>query len=92
MEEEINNLCGMILLTAIELAEITSGVEYYFQNCERNDKEITVYCALDIVDCVENDALWVHVYEYGIGKKIKPRDCLVRKYEQLTDGSRSGEL
>lgn len=87
--EEINNLCGMILLIAIELAEIASGIEYYFQNYEENNKEITLYCALDIVDRVENDALWIKVYEYGIRKKIKPRDSLVRKYKQLTDGSKS---
>lgn len=89
LEEEINNLCEIILLTAIELAEIASGIEYYFQNCERNDKEITLYCALDIVEWAENDALWIQVYEYGIGKKIKPRDSLVRKYKELTSGSKS---
>lgn len=89
LEEEINNLCGIILLIAIELVEIASGIEYYFQNCERNDKEITLYCALDIVEWAENNALWIQVYEYGIRKKIKPRDSLVRKYKELTSGGKS---
>ena len=83
LEEEINNLCDVILMTAIELAEPSSGIEYYFQNYERSDKEITLYCALKIADWVEDDELWIKIYEYGIGKKIKPREWLVGKYESL---------
>lgn len=84
LQETVNELCGMILMIAIELAETASGIEYYFQNCERVDKEITLYCALKIVDWVENDAIWIKVYEYGIGKKIVPREYLTKKYKQLT--------
>lgn len=83
LEDEINNLCDVILMTAIELAEPASGIEYYFQNCERSDKEITLYCALKIADWVEDEELWIKIYEYGIGKKIKPREWLVGKYESL---------
>lgn len=83
LEEEINNLCDVILMTAIELAEPSSGIEYYFQNYERFDKEITLYCALKIADWVEDEELWIKIYEYGIGKKIKPREWLVGKYESL---------
>lgn len=42
----------------------------------------------DIVEWVENDALWIQVYEYGIRKKIKPRDSLVRKYKEFTSGGK----
>ncbi len=83
LEEEINNLCDVILMTAIELAKPSSGIEYYFQNYERSDKEITLYCALKIADWVEDEELWIKIYEYGIGKKIKPREWLVGKYESL---------
>lgn len=83
LEEEINNLCDVILMTTIELAEPSSGIEYYFQNYERSDKEITLYCALKIADWVEDEELWIKIYEYGIGKKIKPREWLVGKYESL---------
>lgn len=83
LEEEINNLCDVILMTAIELAEPSSGIEYYFQNYERSDKEITLYCALKIADWVEDEEIWIKIYEYGIGKKIKPREWLVGKYESL---------
>ena len=83
LEEEINNLCDVILMTAIELAEPSSGIEYYFQNYERSDKEITLYCALKIADWVEDEELWIKIYEYGIGKRIKPREWLVGKYESL---------
>ncbi|MDE7187378.1 MAG: hypothetical protein K2O13_07715 [Lachnospiraceae bacterium] len=83
LEEEINNLCDVMLMTAIELAEPASGIEYYFQNYERSDKEITLYCALKIADWVDDEELWIKIYEYGIGKKIKPREWLVGKYESL---------
>lgn len=83
LEEEVNNLCEMILMTAIELAEPASGVEYYFRNCEETDREIILHRALDIVDWEENDELWMQVYEYGVSKKIKPRDPLVKKYNEL---------
>lgn len=88
--ETINELCGVILMIAVELAETASGIEYYFQNCERRDKEITLYCALEIVDWIEDDALWIKVYEYGLSKKIQPRDCLTRKYERLTGHKMTG--
>lgn len=83
LEEEVNNLCEMILMIAIELAEPASGVEYYFRNCEETDREITLHRALDIVDWEENDELWMQVYEYGVSKKIKPRDSLIKKYNEL---------
>lgn len=84
LEEEINNLCELILMTAIDLAEPASGIEYYFQNCERSDREITLYCALRIADWLEDEKLWIKIYEYGVSKKIKPRERLVNKYESLT--------
>ncbi len=83
--ETINELCGFILMAAIKLAEPESAIEYYFEHCVRSDREITLYCALDIVDWMEDDALWITVYEYGIGKKIKPRDSLTQKYQQLLE-------
>lgn len=83
LEETINNLCDMVFMTAIELAEVPSGIEYYFQNYEKSDKEIILYCALKIADWEENNELWMQVYEYGIEKKIKPRDYLVDKYNKL---------
>lgn len=83
LSEEINNLCGMILMIAIELAEWRSGIIYYFQNCENSDKEITLYCALEIAEWEENDELWLQIYEYGIGQKIAPRDSLTKKYNEF---------
>jgi len=85
LSEMINELCGIILMIAIELAEPASGIEYYFKNCVRSDKEITLYCALDIVDWMEDDSLWIQVYEYGIGKMITPRSRLMQKYQQLME-------
>lgn len=43
-----------------------------------------------IVDWMEDDALWIKVYEYGLSKKIQPRDYLTRKYKLLTEHKMTG--
>lgn len=48
-----------------------------------------MYCALYIVDWIEDDVLWIKVYEYGIWKKIVPRDYIKEKYKQLTEYKKS---
>lgn len=81
--DSVNELCGMILLISIELAEADAGIEYYFTHARNHDKEVTLYCILDLIHIMEDDDLWIRVYEYGIRKKIKPRDYLKDKYEKL---------
>lgn len=83
MEDAINQLCNIILLLSVELAETDSGIKYYFANYVEISKEITLYCALDIVECVGNDDLWLKVYQYGLSQKIKPRKGLVEQYQKL---------
>lgn len=83
LESEIDELCSMILLTAIKLAEPEQGIDYYFKHSTRTDKEITLYRALDLISRIDDNDLWMKVYEYGIQKKIKPRDDLIRTYEKL---------
>lgn len=82
LREAINELCGMVLLIAIELAEPEEGIEYYFMYSGEKNKEIVLYRALNIVNWMEKDDLWLKVYEYGIKKKIKPRDYLQVEYER----------
>lgn len=85
LREAINNLCDMILLIAIQLSEPEPAVDYYFKNSMRVNKEITLYCALDLIEIMDDKTLWIKVYEYGIRKKIKPRDSLQRTYHKLKD-------
>ncbi|MCI7304141.1 hypothetical protein NIA71_15615 [Ihubacter massiliensis] len=82
LEDSVNELCAMVLLIAIALAEPEDGIKYYFKNCREQDKEITLYRALDLVDCMGEDKLWLSVYEYGLKKKIKPREYLAREYQE----------
>ena len=83
LEDEINEFCKMILMTSIALSEPEPGLKYFFHHTNYQTKEITLYCALDLVSQMEADDLWITVYEnYGIKKKIKPRDFLVKKYEE----------
>lgn len=81
--ETANNLCGMVLMIGIVLAEPEDGVEYFFNCCKEPTPEIVLYKALDYVDYVGDDKLWMWVYEYGVKRKIKPRESLVREYERL---------
>lgn len=67
---------------SIALAEPEKGIEYYFKNYRENDKEITLCCALDLIECTGEDDLWIKVYEYGLQKKVKPREQLRRQYEE----------
>lgn len=82
LERAINELCGMVLMTAIELEETEQGVDYYFKHSRQSNKEITLYYALELIDFMDEDELWIKVYEYGIKEKIEPRDYLKNAYEE----------
>ncbi|MCM1541538.1 MAG: hypothetical protein NC121_09765 [Blautia sp.] len=82
LREAVNELCNMILLISISLAEPEKGVEYYFKHSMERDREITLYRALEIVDIMDEDDLWLKVYEYGVRKKIRPRERLRQMYEE----------
>lgn len=88
LKEAVNQLCGMVLLISIKLAEPESAIQYYFKNCKESDKEIVLYRALDLIDWVEEDELWIAVYEYGLKKNIKPRDSLNREYQKRKNDSK----
>lgn len=82
LEDAVNELCGMILLLSIVLAEPETGVTYYFKHARKHDREITLYCALDLIDWMEEEDLWIKVYEDAVKGAIKPRESLKCKYEK----------
>lgn len=81
LEMVINEMCGVVLTITVYLEEADKGIAFYFENSMERDKEITLYCALYRLDMMEEDDLWLKVYEMGIKQKIQPRDSLVRAYE-----------
>lgn len=83
VREYIHNLCDMVLLVSIELAEMENGVKYFFDNAQEYDREIILYRALDLIEWSGNDDLWIQVYRYGLTRKIKPRESLIKNYERL---------
>ena len=91
LEIEINELCTMFLALSITLAESEKGVEYYFKHAQNYNQEVTLYCALELIELMEEDDLWIKTYEYGVKKKIKPRDNLKTRYEELKGVTRDGE-
>lgn len=62
-------------------AETEQGVKYYFKNCIETQKEIILYKALEAVDLAGSNEQWIEIYEYGLVKKIKPRESLIREYQ-----------
>ena len=82
LKDTINELCSMIFLITIELGEPEEGVEYFFNHFKELDKEITLYCALQLVDWMDKEELWMDVYKYGLGKKVTPRDSLQKEYAE----------
>ncbi|HJD45880.1 MAG TPA: hypothetical protein H9909_03470 [Candidatus Mediterraneibacter norfolkensis] len=86
LEEEINNFCDLFLMISLSLAETESGVKFYFRNSIEPRKEIILYRALWVADIIGDDEVWKEIYKYGLSKKIKPRDELIRKYQEKING------
>lgn len=68
-EDTVNELCNMILLLSIKLAEPEKAVDYYFKHARNFEKEITLYCVLHLLGLMDENELWIKAYEYGIKKK-----------------------
>ncbi len=81
--EKNDNLCELVLLISISLAETDTGIRYFFSKCLETDKEIALYRALDCASWMEDDQAWIDIYHYGLAKKIKPRDSLQEQYKEL---------
>ena len=71
---------------SLSLAETESGVKYYFKNSIEPDREIVLYRALEAADIMGDDAAWKEIYKYGLSKKIKPRDELIKEYQEKLQG------
>ena len=84
-DRNVDEFCDFVLMCHLKLKEYDDGIKYYFENYEKHYEEITLYCALKIVDLFKNkNDVWLQYYEYGINeKKIEPRDSLVEKYKEL---------
>ena len=83
LEDAIEELSGVILMLSADLEEWKKGINYYFKHSKCQNREVTLYYALDILWLIDRDDLWLKTYEYGLQKKIKPRDELTRRYEEL---------
>lgn len=82
LENDVNELCSMILLVFIALGEAEEGIRYYFKHSQEQDQEITLYRVLQLINWMEAEDWWIKAYEYGISKKIKPRESLRIEYEK----------
>lgn len=79
-ERKVEALCDFILLTAISLSEPDPAIEFYFEYSTRRDHEVTLYCVLDNISFMEENDLWIRVYEGAVAKQIEPRKNLQDAY------------
>ena len=63
-------------------------MKYYFEHCREHTREIVLYCALDMARMMDSREDWLYIYEYGLKKKIKPREELREQYEQMMQAER----
>lgn len=90
LREGINEFCGMVLITSATLGEWEDGVKYYFEKCRESGQEVVLYTALRRIEDLDEDEIWLRVYEFGVKNKIKPRESLQRRYEERK-ADRSGQ-
>lgn len=84
LEREIHNFCDVILMSKIKLGEFEDGLVYYFEHVKERDLEVTLYCALDLIEMyTEDDGLWIKCYEYAVKcRNVEPRDYLKESYKR----------
>lgn len=90
IEESVDNLCDMILMLQFSLREEEKGIAYYFSACNERDKEIVLYRALKLASWMEEDEIWLFIYEYAVRRKIKPRESLVVQYRERMSKAERG--
>ena len=61
-------------------------MKYYFKNSIEPDREIVLYRALEAADIMGDGEAWKEIYKYGLSKKIKPRDELIKEYQEKLQG------
>ncbi|MCM1373685.1 MAG: hypothetical protein NC245_01175 [Muribaculum sp.] len=88
----IEELCSMVLLLTIALAELETGVKYFYEHSKNMDREITLYHALELVEWVGTDKLWIEVYRYGLAQKIVPRSNLQEQYKKKQERGNFGGI
>lgn len=84
----IKELCNTLLIVSLLLYEPEDAVEYYWQHMPEKDKEITLYCLLNIIRIYSDKKLWISVYEDALQKGIEPRDTLREYYLKLKNADK----
>lgn len=84
IESEINELCNVYLMIKICMAECEDGLKFCYDHMCKPDSEIILCCTLSIIAFFDDKPMWVSAYQYGLQKKITPREELKSKYTELT--------
>ena len=82
--QELRQLLSTADRARLEKAFVESYKKFSKQKKEEVDliKEITLYRALDLMNMMDEDDMWIQIYEYGVKKKIKPREFLQESYQK----------
>ena len=85
LSSNIEELCETMLIISILLCEPDDAVKYYWKHVHDSNKEVILYKILDTIRVFGDEKLWISVYENGIKMKIKPRNSLEVKYQEMKD-------
>ena len=77
-----NNAAELYLLIKFSLQEYDEGIKYFWKNTIERDKEVKLYCLLELIGMEELDQLWLREYDKAVKSGIKPRESLQEEYSE----------
>ena len=85
LQQDINSFNNLLFMCRLKLKEYDKAFDEYFDNSKEEEKEVILYCVLDLTSLfTHDDNLWLKYYEYGVNEKnIVPRDSLKEEYENI---------
>ena len=81
--DQLDHLAELALRVCFGLDEHDRGIAFYHKHHKKWNKEIGVYCLLEILEEYQLFDLWMREYEAAQRSGIQPRDQLREKYRQL---------
>ena len=86
--EKRNNLTETVFRLYMSLCEYEEAIKYFHANYIEQDKEITLYVLLHLIEDYECINYWVREYKTAQGKGIEPRTGLQREYNYILENEK----
>lgn len=83
IKDSINQLCRVILMIGVSLCDPEPEVKYFFVHSKELNKEITLYTALDAIEYMQDDRVWIWTYNYAVHMGVQPREGLRKRFAHI---------